>query len=329
MKRWKGFLAIGRVRRTNQDMNKSQEVSNWRIRVYSYKIRLWTLMFCLWSFDIIIVLCLSWFLLFLHPYVNIAPGFRLFGCEMQIGLAPLGQRLLKPLKWCHVCIWLLTCHMKGSKLRNDAAHQKIAIQPNVLSRRKQWGAKGHGRCSPLNEELKSPRILQNHAAMELWFPEKSDLSSISWGMWWWPWQQLRRPWAGESSEFSAFSKMLAISLVQHDHCWHAWTPEWCLLVISMLPKMCWWRGLVPNRSRIFYTSSLQKHVERKQDIYLMITGVLQARQAKGSLFFPPDFRCLNIRATCQAMQMHQQHTAQLEMLRAAKLAEAINQKAPN
>ena len=31
---------------------------------------------------------------------------------------------------------------------------------------------------------------------------------------------------------------------------------------------------------------------------------------------------------CQAMQMHQQHTAQLEMLRAAKLAEAINQKAP-
>ena len=26
--------------------------------------------------------------------------------------------------------------------------------------------------------------------------------------------------------------------------------------------------------------------------------------------------------------MHQQHTAQLEMLRAAKLAEAINQKAP-
>ena len=136
-----------------------------------------------------------------------------------------------------------------------------------------------------NGELRSMVILQNHSATELWFTEKSDLSSISWGMWWWPWQQLRRPWAGESSEFSAFSKILAISLVQHDHCWHAWTPEWCLLVISMLPKMCWWRGLVPNRSRIFYTSSLQKHVERKQDIYIMITGVLQARQAKGSSFF--------------------------------------------
>ena len=29
----------------------------------------------------------------------------------------------------------------------------------------------------------------------------------------------------------------------------------------------------------------------------------------------------------QAMQMHQQHSTQLEVLRAAKLAEAINQKA--